>query len=352
MATSKNKATRKASGSSNQPNVTPAIVRKDFATMMDADRKSEVALSTVRRSALMLTTSDASLILEWSRQWEIRSSKGGGTEGEGKRKAAVGYFMEWFGVSTVDDNKTVEAKDANAARTRALNIAHLCVAVHTLKYADGFDFQPDGTTFINRTSALGKALWSHKAYDKQDSLKSEGYMKTHPFINVQSRANQVHPGDVSWNDIMTLCLKATGDGRTAAGGTVPTARLNMGLSTPLKGLKALADSAEANKGAYALNTAKVAAMVDAEKILRVAFNGPLFTAGWEHVEKGFAMWRGLLGKQPTAGPAPSLADAKGAEVIDMLKRKGDVISPESAKSLPHLDNPANADKPKGKRASK
>ena len=40
------------------------------------------------------------------------------------------------------------------------------------------------------------------------------------------------------------------------------------------------------------------------------------------------------------GPAKSLADAKGADVIDMLKRKGDLITPEAAKTLPHPNGPA------------
>lgn len=316
--------------------ITQATVRADFAAYNKSEDDKDNAKAKLRRDALRLTIADASLAIEWNRQWDVYKSTAAGKAATAARATAKAYFVDWFGIQRSSDARSDIAKRAATESTRAIEIVQECVAVHKMKYGNAFDFADDGGTYLERGTVMAEDMWKHMEYDKMDSLTGKEYAKRNPSVVIHARANQVHPGQVSWADVRSLLLKKTGQG----GGTGGDAKSKIDATKPLVGLKLYADTAKGNASAYASNTNKVATLNDVTAILRVAFNAPQYATGWEHVEKGIALWRALLNAKQPIDVVKTMADAKGKDVIELFQRKGDVITPEAAKTLPHPNGPA------------
>lgn len=331
------KVAAKANTRVNKTKITQATVRADFAAYNKSEDDKDNAKARLRRDALQLTINDVSLAIEWLNQWDVYKSTTAGNDAQKKRIAAKAYFVDWFGIQRSSDAKSDIAKRAATETARAIEIVEECVAVHRLSYGDGFDFAEDGQTYLTRGSLIAEEMWTHMEYSSMDALTGSEYAKRYPSVLIQSRVNQVHPGQVAWADIRSLLMKKTG-GRGKPPRSDAASKID--ATKPLVGLRIFADTAKANAGAYATNTNKVETLNDAYAILKVAFNSPWFAAGWEHIDKGMDMWRTLLkGKVPTT-PEKTMADAKGKDVIELFKRKADIISPPEAKSLPHPNGPA------------
>ena len=331
-------AAKSGTRGSNTPKITQDMVRKDLNSLLDFEGKTSGVKALLRRHALQLTASDVSLAIEWSKQWDATKVETKGNEAAiNAKNAAAEYFRLWFDIPAVTDAKTQEGKLALRKKQRAMDIVEMCVAVHRFDYGDGFDFADDGSTFLTRGTTIAEAMWAHMGYDKIDSLKGEERAKRFASVLIHARKDQVAPGDVSWDGIQDMLSKKLGKKRQGGAATQKVAD----TTKAVEAMTMLANAAKGNAAQYTSNTQKLRTLDDAIAVLTVAFpRGPLFNAGWESVDKGVALWRDVLKAVPVPGPAKSLADAKGADVLQMFNRKGDVATPETAKTLPHPNGPA------------
>ena len=205
------------SGSVNEQEITRAIVLRDFNAYIRKEGETLQAKSLLRRDALRHTIDNLVTVSEWSNHHAALKREGKGEAIATAKKAAADYFREWFSIPKFlpTESKTQPARTANNQYKRALEVVQTCVAVADFEFSDGFKFEDDGNTYIARGTELAKAVWEYKKYDKDDTLKSESYLKTHPFITVFARTDQVYPGDVAWQDLDAMLAAKLGKSRPA-----------------------------------------------------------------------------------------------------------------------------------------
>lgn len=343
----------------NVPKVTEQDLALTFGEEVKAEHASKAAQTLTVKRAVAFAIRNRERVALWNDKY-LEYAPVAGITGETRPKSLAA--AKWFAteVFKIGDEPVVanggDKEPLNvwrAKRTKVLKIANFTTALYRGAHLSAFHFNKSGGAYIDRNSPLGMSIWTFNEWNDNAALMEQEPER----IAIVDRTSQRLPGMVAWVDLITLLVGRKRD--VADTGTAAEAqRKTYSDANPSGGLASVVSLYVAHPPKDDDMTAKRMALKDCESILQVHLaKSPIkeIRELWtEHFENAFKVARTVLGVSDT-GSKPQAQAVKGVDTVVAFERKGDLKSPESAKTLPHPSNPANnapapvTDKPKSAR---